>query len=103
MPISIRRIAAQLACAAASPVPSASSTQQAARHCSEAGIAILASPCSCVRASGGVKADASNQVPPRIIVDRRGAKEDRPIMPFRLFAAFALVFVLAAPADAQTV
>src|SRR5580692_1058408 len=108
MPISILRIAAQLTCAAASLVPSASSTQKTASHCSEAGIAILASlPGTCVRASGGVKADASNPVPPHIgatyYSSRRGAKEDFPIMPFRPFAALALALVLAAPANAQTV
>jgi hypothetical protein len=58
-------------------------------------------------ASGGVKADASNQVPPHIAAtyysSRPGAKEDFPTMPFRLFAALALALVLAAPANAQTV
>src|SRR5580704_6996924 len=100
MPISILRIAAQLACAAASPVPSASSTQKTARHCSEAGIAILASPAGHLRY--GIGRCQGGRIEPGAATyysSRPGAKQDFLIMPFRLFAAFAIaldiVFALA--------
>jgi hypothetical protein len=66
-----------LACAAASLVPSASSTQKAARHCSEAGIAILASLAGHLRY--GIGQCQGGRVEPSAAAhysSRRGAKED---------------------------
>ena len=55
-------------------------------------------------ALGGVKADASNQVPPRIIVDGRAQKRTYPSCRFAYSPLLpSLSISLAAPANAQTV